>query len=175
MANQDCLVLNTSWVPIETVSWQSAITKIFNGKAYSAKDYDAEIKTTNPDIIFMKPAVIVLYGYNKIPNRTLNYSKRLVYYRDKFICQYCGKQLVLNTATIDHITPRCRGGYSTFENTVTSCESCNKRKANKNIRQANMRLRKKPSKPKINPIVIKFSRIKINKEWEEHLEHWLGI
>jgi len=172
--NQNTLVLNASWVPIETISWEAAITKILNGKAYAVENYDYVIKTSNPRVVFMKPAVIVLNEYNKIPKRTVNYSKRLVCARDKWTCQYCNKRLSSSTATIDHVTPRSQGGKSTFENTVASCEPCNKRKANKTPKQAKMRLRRKPTRPKANPVAVKFGGMKINELWKEHLKHWLG-
>lgn len=52
-------------------------------------------------------------------------------------CFYCGCELQLvksdrvhipNLATIDHLTPRCRGGHSTEKNSVECCVQCNNAK-----------------------------------------------
>ena len=44
-------------------------------------------------------------------------------------CAYCDKQLFKNTATIDHIVPKHKGGHNTRNNLACSCNSCNKLKA----------------------------------------------
>lgn len=43
-------------------------------------------------------------------------------------CIYCGKPLTATMATIDHIIPLSRGGYTEDENLTASCEPCNKLK-----------------------------------------------
>lgn len=47
--------------------------------------------------------------------------------RDRHTCKYCGKP----GDTIDHITPRSKGGYSTPKNCVCACYECNQEKADK--------------------------------------------
>lgn len=170
--SNDCLVLNASWVPIETVSWQDAFTKMFNGRAYAVEYYEDEIIRT-PNDEYLKPAVIVCTEYNKIPNRAPIYSKRMVFSRDSWLCQYCRKHLTNQTATIDHVIPRSKGGRSTFDNTVAACEPCNSRKADRTLQQARMKLIKKPGIPKINPIKAKFERRVIRDEWKIHLKHYI--
>lgn len=49
--------------------------------------------------------------------------------RDRHRCRYCGatdKKLVM-----DHVYPVSRGGETSFENLVTACEGCNRKKYNK--------------------------------------------
>lgn len=55
-------------------------------------------------------------------------------------CQYCGRVPVVDDITIDHIIPKSKGGISSFENCVLACITCNKKKNNRTIRQAGMRL-----------------------------------
>lgn len=55
-------------------------------------------------------------------------NRRRVYERDDYKCHYCGKQLTLMTATLDHVTPVAAGGDNSFENLITSCLHCNSRK-----------------------------------------------
>lgn len=76
--------------------------------------------------------------------------KLAVYLRDDFKCRYCGGDLkpaliswllwegkrlhkinsATLTATVDHVTPRSKGGLWTYENLVTSCQNCNNKKGN---------------------------------------------
>ena len=161
------LVLNASWQPIETVSWQHAFTKILNGRAKAIDHYDAVVRTPNDELFI--PAVILLTEYNGVPpaSRTV-YSKRLVLIRDKYTCQYCAAKLVLSTATIDHVVPRSRGGKSNFDNCVASCSNCNKIKGNKGLNQVKMRLIKKPRRPYIHPL---YGKVKyIRSEWEPYID-----
>jgi hypothetical protein len=48
--------------------------------------------------------------------------------RDNFTCQYCGASPRKNSTTIlhvDHIVPLSKGGTTTIDNLITSCELCN--------------------------------------------------
>jgi len=164
------LVLNVGWQPIETVSWQNSFKMVLNGRAKAIDYYDAIIKTPNDE--FFIPAVLVLTEYNSVPRRTIIYSKRLVYERDKWTCQYCKTQLSRSNATIDHVTPRSKGGKSSFENCVASCEVCNKIKSNRLLENTKFKLLKRPKKPYIHPLQGKIKSVP--QEWRVHVES-LGI
>lgn len=43
-------------------------------------------------------------------------------------CIYCGRPISEYNATLDHIIPMSRGGYSEDENLVVCCKECNYRK-----------------------------------------------
>ena len=43
-------------------------------------------------------------------------------------CAYCGKELTCNTATIDHIVPKSKGGHNVKSNMCCCCSSCNREK-----------------------------------------------
>jgi hypothetical protein len=43
-------------------------------------------------------------------------------------CAYCDKQLNENTATIDHILPKHKGGQNVKSNMACCCSNCNKEK-----------------------------------------------
>ena len=43
-------------------------------------------------------------------------------------CAYCSKSLDKNTATIDHIVPKFKGGHNVRTNMCCCCPSCNKEK-----------------------------------------------
>ena len=50
--------------------------------------------------------------------------------RDGHRCVYCGSTEDL---TIDHVTPKCRGGVDHADNCVTACRPCNQRKGSMHI------------------------------------------
>lgn len=56
-----------------------------------------------------------------------------VYKRDNYECRYCGTSGV--PMTVDHYLAQALGGITTFDNLLTSCRPCNKKKANKTIQQ----------------------------------------
>jgi 5-methylcytosine-specific restriction endonuclease McrA len=43
-------------------------------------------------------------------------------------CEYCGAELPLSRAKLDHITPRSRGGGNGRENLACVCRGCDSRK-----------------------------------------------
>jgi 5-methylcytosine-specific restriction endonuclease McrA len=63
------------------------------------------------------------------PKNTMRLSKRNVFLRDQYTCQYCGTEVNDQTATLDHVHPVSQGGKTTWENSTTACKPCNYRKA----------------------------------------------
>lgn len=54
-----------------------------------------------------------------------------IYIRDKFRCQYCGRDLRNanpREVTLDHLKPQCKGGSHEPSNLITACLSCNSRR-----------------------------------------------
>ncbi len=61
-------------------------------------------------------------------------QKLSIMVRDKFVCQYCGINLLRDVSTfyhasIDHLTPRSKGGDNEPDNLVTCCRTCNELKS----------------------------------------------
>jgi 5-methylcytosine-specific restriction endonuclease McrA len=106
------------------------------------------------------PAVIMLKEYMK-KKTSVRFSKQNVFLRDNFQCAYCGIEVTKKTATVDHVLPVSLGGKTNFENTVTSCGSCNSKKGN------NYRIR-----PKFNPIrPTYFQLVEKRKKFPFELSH----
>ena len=103
------------------------------------------------------PEVIVLADYDRLPTAAVSFSRRNIFKRDHWACQYCGCQPGSEELTIDHVVPRSQGGTSTWENCVLACIGCNKRKADRTPHQAGMRLRKVPVRPTWKPIYARDS------------------
>lgn len=98
------------------------------------------------------PEVIVLTSYDRLPSNAVTFSRRNIFKRDRFTCQYCGKQPGSEELTIDHVLPRAQGGTSTWENCVLACVECNAKKADRTPDQARMPLRREPVRPVWKPL-----------------------
>ena len=98
------------------------------------------------------PEVITLTGYDRLPSAAVAFSRRNVFKRDHYTCQYCGVQPGTEELSIDHVIPRSQGGTSTWENCVLACVACNKRKADRTPQQAGMKLRRPPVRPTWKPL-----------------------
>ena len=103
-------------------------------------------------IAILVPKIVVLSIYDRLPRLEVRFSRRNVFLRDKFTCQYCAKVLPETQLNLDHVTPRDKGGRTTWENIVTSCFRCNTRKANKLPHEAGMHPRSKPFAPRWRPL-----------------------
>ena len=91
--------------------------------------------------------VIRLLTYVRIPRdaHRRKITRRAVFARDRWTCQYCGHER--GNLTVDHVIPRSKGGRSSWDNIVTCCAPCNRRKGDRLPRQANMVPRAEPKAP----------------------------
>jgi CRISPR/Cas system Type II protein with McrA/HNH and RuvC-like nuclease domain len=48
-------------------------------------------------------------------------------------CAYCDKELNKDTATIDHILPKFKGGHNVKSNMICSCSKCNRLKGSNHL------------------------------------------
>ncbi|MGQ0613208.1 MAG: HNH endonuclease [Planctomycetaceae bacterium] len=158
------LVLNRSWAAITTTSVRHALCLVYQRVArvicpdtYETHDFDSwsslavardepQIRTVSLNI--RVPEVIVLALYDGYPSRKVAFSRRNLYRRDQFTCQYCGCRPGSEELSIDHILPRSRGGRTTWENCALACVECNKRKSNRTPVDAGMRLLRVPRIPR---------------------------
>lgn len=99
------------------------------------------------------PRVIRLFGYDRVPAEAVKLNRRNLFARDRNRCQYCGRIFPTNELSIDHVTPRAHGGPDTWENLVCACLRCNSRKGGRTPDEANMKLVRKPVRPKRNPLI----------------------
>jgi len=98
------------------------------------------------------PTVIVLANFSKVPKRQAKFSARALRERDGNRCQYTGRILKPGEGNIDHVTPRSRGGETSWTNCVWACKAVNARKADKLPHEANLKLLKRPTKPSEIPV-----------------------
>ncbi len=163
MLDQRTLVLNRSWLPLTTTSVRRAIGLIARGVAgavhpstFEVADWRAWVERGPADaetlrgigFLFPIPDVIVLRSYGGLPELRVAFSRRNVYRRDGFQCQYCGSRPAVSRLTIDHVVPRSRGGPTSWENCVAACIECNAGKADRTPPEAGLQLRRLPRVPR---------------------------
>ena len=162
------LVLNRSWQPVGVAPVSRSLVLLWNDNARVVDPQDYQLYTwadwaeliPHEDEPFIQavrmrlrvPEVVALTHYDRIPTNAVTFSRRNIYKRDRFTCQYCGVQPGSEELTLDHVQPRSRGGTSTWENCVLACLECNKRKADRTPTEAHMPLRKVPVRPTWRPL-----------------------
>lgn len=168
MLMRPTLVLNRSWQPVGVATVARSLTLVAGDRAQIVDPADFRQYTwadwarllpqeDEPFIQSVKfrlrvPEVITLAAYDRVPKNVVTFSRRNLYRRDQYTCQYCGAQPGSEELTIDHVQPRSRGGTSTWENCVLACLECNQRKANRTPREASMPLHKCPLRPTWTPL-----------------------
>lgn len=141
--NMRVTILSKDYEPLTYCNIERAITLLYLNKAEAIKNTDKVIHSIY--LSFKIPAIIrLLYKTNKRHMPVLRYSRKNVYIRDNHTCQYCGSKKDLS---LDHVFPLSKGGESTWENTVTACLKCNRKKGSKTPEEAGLTLLKKPVKP----------------------------
>lgn len=138
------LVLNATFEPINVCTVRRAAVLLLKEKAELVERASWELRSEHTRM--PRPVVIRLMSYVNVPRDTARrkITRRAVFARDGWSCQYCGKR---SNLTVDHVIPRSKGGDSTWENIVASCAPCNRRKADRLPAQANMHPRHKPKPP----------------------------
>lgn len=129
----------------------SAWREISELRADEKQPHDDWIRAVNFEI--QVPRVIRLFRYDRLPRRKIRFSRRNLFARDGFRCQYCDRKLPSTQLSVDHVLPKSRGGATVWENVVTSCLTCNVKKGGRTPREARMRLVRKPHKPRHNPLM----------------------
>jgi 5-methylcytosine-specific restriction endonuclease McrA len=141
------ILLNGDYTFLNVVSVQRAFNLVFKEKVDVVAYADAKIKT--PEKEYAIPAVLRLKeAISRMYSKKVRYSKRNVFIRDDFTCQYCGKEnLRGKDRTTDHVFPQSRGGKNKFSNVVTCCRKCNTYKGDKLLHETGMMFYKPGWKP----------------------------
>jgi len=125
---EQTLVLNATYEPLRIVSWQKAITLLFQGKVEVIAVYDREIRGVTVRVKLPSVLRLLRHVRMKRPFADVPFSRANVYARDDHRCQYCGKKLPPSQLTFDHVIPVARGGHKGWDNIVTCCIPCNRKK-----------------------------------------------
>lgn len=152
------IVLNADNSYIGSISWQKSIVLLYKGKVEIVKATDRIVTNVTHTVEFIVPKVVRLikfihqvYKKSKVP-----YSKRAVFIRDGYKCQFCGVDLEKKNCTVDHVIPKAQGGKTSWDNCVTACSDCNNVKGDLTLKQCkkhprtkHLKLRKHPQRPSI--------------------------
>jgi 5-methylcytosine-specific restriction endonuclease McrA len=137
------LVLNATYEPLCVVPVRRALCLLIAGKAELVHGEGTEFRSERHR--FPTPSVVRLRYVVKVPyHRRTSLSRRAVFARDDHRCQYCGG----HADSIDHVTPRSRGGQHVWENVVAACRPCNVRKRDRTPEESGMRLARRPAAPR---------------------------
>ncbi|MCE2827795.1 MAG: HNH endonuclease [Verrucomicrobium sp.] len=194
MSNVLCdqvLVLNRLWQAVNVCSVRRALTLLFEGNAQvvfgmadgdyrtldfqqwrdlSASEPEGEASVGTVSFRIRVPRVILLMGFDRFPKKEVKFTRHNLFERDQNTCQYCGKVFDRRDLNLDHVIPRDRGGPTTWENIVCSCIPCNTRKANRTPAEANLRLVRKPKRPKWRPFVQVSFGASMHDSWRHFLD-----
>jgi 5-methylcytosine-specific restriction endonuclease McrA len=160
------LVLNASYEPINVCTVRRAAVLILKDRAEILERADHSLHAER--FTLPRPAVIRLRTYIKVPRdaHSRKITRRAVFARDRWACQYCGTDR--GGLTVDHVIPRSKGGGSSWENIVACCAPCNRRKGDRLPAQADMHPRAAPRAPSPT-IFVHVAVPRIPEAWEQYL------
>jgi 5-methylcytosine-specific restriction endonuclease McrA len=181
------LMLNKLFMTLRVTTVRNAFTLLYKGSAevvdkengaYVLYSFDEWIKVSNkvngyfintPTLKLSIPKIIRVKSEAKPYLKNIKLTKKNVFQRDSYICQYCGKSFPPSKLTVDHLIPRSRGGATCWENVVTACKNCNIKKGDRLPQEVNMHPIKKPVRPDSITFV---KNLKIPKMY---LQYWLDF
>lgn len=177
---QSVLMLNRSWIIVGCMSIRKAVIALcgadadhhvlaldmtldeFGNLLYAnptdwqtwmtlpIREGDAYIQTHKGKI--RAPTVLITKLFNKVPIKKPRLSSGAIYQRDGGVDQYTGLPVSRARASLDHVTPRSRGGADSFANLVLCDKSVNMTKADRTPEEAGLTLIRKPVEPKPVPV-----------------------
>ena len=169
---EQTLVLNATYEPLRIVSWQKAITLLFQGKVEVIANYDREIRGVTVRVKLPSVLRLLRHVRMKRPFAEVPFSRPNVYARDDYRCQYCGGHFPSSELTFDHVVPVAQSGRKDWENIVTCCINCNRRKGGRTPAEAGMRLIAPPRRPTSAPAVrITIGLRNAPESWRDYL-YW---
>jgi len=142
--NKAVLVLNQNYEPLNVCNVRRALVLVIDGKAEVLEVHSTVV--ASPSRIFPSPSVIRMVYLIHRPRPRVKLTRREVFLRDGYACQYCGKHA--HDLTIDHVVPKSKGGAHAWDNLVSACKTCNHRKGGKSLPEARMTLKKTPAEPR---------------------------
>lgn len=159
------LVLNATYEPINVCTVRRAVVLLMKEKAEMIEQSERTLHSAYSSMT--RPMVIRLVAYVKVPrdNHRRKITRRAVFARDGWTCQYCGSRHQL---TVDHVVPRSKGGPTSWDNIVAACAPCNRRKGDSLLRHTNMELARAPRAPSPD-VFIQVASPTIPVTWQQYM------
>ncbi len=166
------LQLDCGMTPMKLITWQAAIVLLYTNKIDVLEEYEAKVSSSR--ITICVPSVVRLRK-PVVRDKRIKWSRTGVYARDKYRCCYCGKKFPESQLEFDHVIPRSRWKgprhkVTDWENIVTACQKCNRKKDNRTPAEAGMKMHFQPHVPTslpTQPVVIDLDRAPA--EWLPYL------
>jgi 5-methylcytosine-specific restriction endonuclease McrA len=168
LESEPVLVLNHNYDPLNVCTVRRALVLVDRGKAEVVENGRGYLHTTR--LALAVPSVIRLRYYVRRPLPNGRVSRRDVFLRDRYTCQYCGRQT--RDLTLDHVIPRHRGGLHDWENVVAACRACNHRKAGRTPQEAHMQLLQRPQRPHNLYYRMFYPYLPRQAEWRKFVPGW---
>jgi 5-methylcytosine-specific restriction endonuclease McrA len=138
---------NTGGFPLGLVSMQEAVSALASEHIGPRREHGCYALISDEERLFRStsglaiPAPLVMAttyagGYADVSHENRRPTRRVLFARDRYTCQYCGHIADAATAyrvlTVDHVKPQhlfsSREGANSWENLTTACQPCNARK-----------------------------------------------
>jgi len=163
--NGKVLVLNQNYEPMSICNTKKAVLLLFLGKAELVEPLDGKV-FRSVSRSFPYPSIVRLSWYVRVPYSQAILSRKNIFRRDNYKCQYCGSSA--KPLTLDHLVPRAKGGGESWENLVAACVDCNNKKGDRSPAEAGMKLLTKPKKPS-HVIFMKHCYGDVDDKWKPYL------
>jgi len=163
--NSPVLVLNQDYEPLNICRVRRAMVLLLRGKAEVLENGRGEIHAISVSLPI--PSVVRLTQHVKRPRLQKKLTRFEVFNRDRYTCQYCGREG--RDLTLDHVLPRSRGGTHEWGNVVSCCFPCNLRKAGRTPPEASMKLMRHPSPPPPATFSVPYQYLRIHGEWQKFI------
>ena len=164
------LLLNASYEPLKVITWQKAVILLIKEKVEVIASHDRTIRAVSftlklPSVLRLLRRVRVERQFHRVP-----FSRSNIYLRDRYRCQYCARRFPASKLTFDHVVPVSHGGRKDWENIVTCCIDCNRKKGGKTPEQAGLELVRRPKRPAHLPAhAIVYGMSEVPHTWRDYL------
>jgi 5-methylcytosine-specific restriction endonuclease McrA len=159
------LVLNSTHQPLAVVPARRAVVLVLKEKAVVLASNGVVFRSERFEL--PAPSVVRLRYFVHVPFRAhAALTRRAVFARDEWTCQYCGSA----AENVDHVIPRSRGGPHSWDNVVAACRRCNHTKADRSLAEMGWALPHPPRTPSGAAWRLLGTRT-VDPRWRE----WLGV
>ncbi len=188
--SHDVLVLNRNWTALRVITAAEALADLFVGRVeavdqdfqaydfaswYELSEFAHEFEPTGRSFIktvtsaVLVPSVVRLLRFDRVHRQSVRLSRKNVYLRDNYTCQYTGRKMPACRLNLDHVIPSSRGGKTTWENLVCCCVAVNEVKGNKTPREAGLKLIRQPKRPDPTALLFRSTRFR-HDSWKHFVD-----